>query len=333
MLVIMKEAVTVRKISGVFAALILAHIFVVALSPRIITNPESRNYLASGAFLGDGNDFALSVNIVIPFCLFLLLDRPGARQKMLLFAVLVFLVLCVIGTSSRGGTVALACVALYFWLGSKKKLLTAFGLGVLVGAILTFAPDNYFERMHKIKNYEDDGSAQGRLMAWRAGVRMALDHPLMGVGAGHFGVKYGVEYRPPGISPTAIPWQTAHSIYFLTLGELGFPGLTLVLWFFGSNFLANVRLSREMSLCRGEEGVRATNLLRCLNASLLAFAINGAFLSAIYSPHIFVLGGLHAAARRWVREQSSTPVLPDSTQRLQFSRSTGDAGAAACGMR
>ena len=44
----------------------------------------------------------------------------------------------------------------------------------------------------------EEGSAQGRILAWQAAGRMALDHPLMGVGSGHFPVAYGVKYRPPG---------------------------------------------------------------------------------------------------------------------------------------
>jgi len=40
------------------------------------------HYIASGSFLGDGNDFALSVNLVIPFCLFLVFEASKVRSKM-----------------------------------------------------------------------------------------------------------------------------------------------------------------------------------------------------------------------------------------------------------
>lgn len=132
---------------------------------------------------------------------------------------------------------------------------------------------------------------------------MAVDHPILGVGAGHFPVKYGVEYRPPGFGPNEIPWQTAHSIYFVILGELGFPGLLVLIIFIGSNLAANRRVVREILERNDQQAITDVRLLACLSASLIAFAVGGAFLTAIYYPHMYVLAGLHAAARRLVRER------------------------------
>ena len=57
-----------------FGVLILVHVILAALTPEMFTDPEDRHYLASGTFLGDGNDYALSVNIAIPLSLFLWSD-------------------------------------------------------------------------------------------------------------------------------------------------------------------------------------------------------------------------------------------------------------------
>lgn len=320
--VISKEMTDLRRIKGVFKTLVLVHILVALLSPEIITNPEVRHYIASGAFLGDGNDFALSVNLVLPFCLFLMLDAPMVRHKLLYAGALLFLVVCIVGTSSRGGTVALASVGVYYWLKSDRKILTALGAAIVVGLVLLYAPPTYFERMNSMKNYETEGSAQGRIMAWKAGVRMALDHPLLGVGAGHFPVKYGVEYRPSGYGRTEIPWSTAHSIYFVILGELGFPGLLLLLLFLGLNLIANRRVLREIESGDREQRITDARLLVCLSASLIAFAVNGAFLTAIYYPHMYVFAGLLAAARRLVLQRhadsvATAPVLSAPTGGFQ----------------
>lgn len=299
--VIMRQLTDLRQITGVFKTLILVHIIVAALTPQIFTNPEVRHYMATGAFLGDGNDFALSVNLIIPFCLFLLLDAPTFRHKLIYVATLLVLILGVVGTSSRGGTLALAFVGFYYWLKTDKKMLTGVIAVAAVGLVLAFAPPTYFERMQTLKN-PTDGSAQGRLLAWKAGVQMALDHPILGTGAGHFPVKYGVEYRPPGIT-TEIPWQTAHSIYFVILGELGFPGLAVLLVFIISNLVANRRLVKEIRARSPDGGATETRLLTCLSASLMAYAVGGAFLTAIYYPHMYVLAGLMTVARRLVRER------------------------------
>ena len=42
--------------------------------------------------------------------------------------------------------------------------------------------------------------------------------------------------------------------------------------------------------------------MAALSASVIAFAVDGAFLSALYYPHLYVLAGVSVAGRRVVRE-------------------------------
>ena len=143
-----------------------------------------------------------------------------------------------------------------------------------------------------------ESSAQGRIIAWKAGVQMALANPILGAGAGHFPIVYGNFYHVEGT-----PWLTAHSIYFLLLGELGVPGLALLLTFIVGNLVANRRMVREAGELPPNQASTARNALACTSAALVAFAIAGAFLSAAYYPHMYVLAGLLAAARHAVRVQ------------------------------
>lgn len=316
MIVVMREVTTLPRIRGVFGVLIAVHLLLVALTPELLLDPSTRHYMASGSFLGDGNDFALSVSIAVPFAVFLLQDMREYRWRMLLGPAAIVLVLCIIGTSSRGGTLALVAVGCYYWLVSRRKVVTALAIFAILLIVKGFAPPEYMKRMSLIQNYEKDGSAQGRLLAWGSGVRMALDRPLLGVGAGHFAVKYGVEYRPPGYGRTEIPWSNAHSIYFLTLGELGFPGLALLLLLFAHNFLANRRLAREVRQREEPDGAHAVNLLRSVNAGMVAFLVGGAFLSAVYYPHLYLLAALNVAARR-LAGPTRSPEVPEGEAVVQ----------------
>jgi probable O-glycosylation ligase (exosortase A-associated) len=306
--VIAKQVADDRRLRGVLRVLILAHVVVAALTPEVFTDTEGRHYLASGSFLGDGNDFGLSLNIVIPFCLLLVFEARRLPVRLAFMGLLLFLVVCVVLTKSRGATVALACVLVYYWLISNRKLLSGALVAMVAAFAIAVAPATYFERMNRIDPSE--GSARGRILAWEAGMRMAIDHPLTGVGAGHFGVKYGVDYRPT--TGEQVPWQTAHSIYFLVLGELGFPGLFVLLGFIVSNLVANRRLSLAVRARTDLLMVQDRRVLDSLSASLVAFAVNGAFLSAAYYPHLYVLGGLHMAARRIIRGRTVT-ADPDGT--------------------
>ncbi len=285
--VIAKHVDDRNKLLGLFRTLVGVHLAVAALNPQLLANSEVRSYLVSAPFLGDGNDFGLSVNIAIPFCYALVVTAPKKLSKPMYALALLVLVACVVATQSRGATVALACVAVYYWLRTKQKVVTAVTITAAVTLVLVFAPGAYFERMHTIDATES--SAKGRIDGWKAAWEAALQHPVLGVGAGHFFV--------------SIRRLTAHSIYFLALGELGFPGLGVVVLLILANIAANRRLIAEVR-SRGPDTHQAgTELVAALSASMIALAVNGAFLSALYYPHLYVLAGVSVAGRRVVREE------------------------------
>jgi O-antigen ligase len=203
--------------------------------------------------------------------------------------------MCVVATKSRGGTIALGSIGLYYWLKSPRKVQTAVLFVIVLGVVAAWAPASYFERMGMMTDTQE-GSAQGRIIAWKASMQMAVANPILGAGAGHFPIAYGNYYRVEGT-----PWLTAHSIYFLLLGELGVPGLAVLLTFIFWNLAANRRLLRETRPLPPERATTARNALACTSAALVAYATGGAFLSAAYYPHMYVLAGLLAAARHIVR--------------------------------
>lgn len=293
--ILFSELNTLDRIKGVFTALVVVHLLVAALNPVLFTNPEARNYIASGSFLGDGNDFALSVDLALPFCLFLMLNAR-VWVKPIWVAALLLMVACVVLSQSRGGTLGLGLMGLYYWAKSPKKVQTGLIAVVVVVLIIAMAPGAYFTRMQMMGDTEE-GSAAARITAWKAATRMAIDNPFLGVGAGNFPTKFDTTYRPPDYDG---PGKTAHSVYFLALGELGVPGMFIVVYFAFANLLANSRLAREVKVRKGAQAIEA-QLLSSTSASLISYSIAAAFLSTLYYPHWFVLAGVMAAARQVVR--------------------------------
>ena len=305
--VMVRQVGDIRRLKGVFMAMITVHLAIAALTPTLFTDPDNRVGINSGAFLGDGNDFALSVNICVPMCLFLFLESKRKIAKMWWGGTLLALVFCVVATKSRGGTLAFAVILFYMWKRSQRKVLTA-SLSIAVAfMVLITAPASYFARMDTITDTQE-GSAQGRIQAWTAGTQMALRNPVLGVGAGHFPMAYG--------AASESRWMTAHSIYFLLLGELGFPGLLVLLALIFSNLAANRRALAELSGLPPEIASRYSNLLACSSASLLGFAVGGAFLSAAYYPHLYVLTGILVCARQAVRSEVTAHADDKSQQRV-----------------
>jgi len=101
--IMIKQITDLNKLKGVLIILVIVHLVIVAITPDIVLNPETRSYLTGAPFLGDGNDFALSVSIVLPFSYFLFMDGRNRFYKILSIIIFVLLTLCIIGTSSRGG--------------------------------------------------------------------------------------------------------------------------------------------------------------------------------------------------------------------------------------
>lgn len=308
---IVKLTTDLRRLKMLMATLALIHVGLVILNPDVILKPEIRSYIKGVTFLGDGNDFALSVVIVVPMCLFLFLEATSRWQKLFYIAIFAVLMLSIIGTASRGAAIAITVVLLYMWWHSKKKMLGVAGLAVVVMGVLLFAPESYFSRMETVKDYETESSAKGRIDAWAAAIRMAKDHPISGVGSGQFGMMYSNRYRPPDYGHDTMRWLTAHSIYFLTLGELGLPGMLFLFAMIVGSLRLNGRRLRDIDNLPSDARETQRRLLMCANTSLIAFAVGGAFLSAIYYPHIYVLAGIMTVVGFQFMEQRERVAEPE----------------------
>lgn len=318
--IIVRLVTTERRMRTLFATLVLSHAILLALNPQLVTNPEVRSYIQGNTFLGDGNDYSLSVTIVIPMCLYLIVRAKSFGLRIFWATAMAALMLGVVGTQSRGAAIALAVLFLFLWWKGRRKALGLVLVGIVTAGIVSYAPDVYFDRLNTITNYQQEGSAMGRIMAWKTAVRMAEEYPLLGVGSGHFAVKLGTEFRPPEYGLANLPWLTAHSMYFLLLGELGIPGITFLLALLIGNYISNNNAIR----IRTEHTSELSTLFLMLNASLVAFAVGGAFLSVAYYPHLYVLTGIwtaayliHRRAQKGRTEASSLTTGEDAEQRAE----------------
>jgi probable O-glycosylation ligase (exosortase A-associated) len=249
-------------------------------------------------FMGDGNDFAWCMVILLPFVANLLLGDRRLLTRLVALGGVGVCLLGIVGTGSRGGAVGLGASLLFYWLVmSRNKALGAAALAAIVAGILIFAPSHFTERMGTIAEYREDNSAQGRLQAWKTSIRMAVDWPL-GVGAGNFSSAYGRLYMPAdsrnALTWGAHRWISAHSVYFKVLGEYGIIGLLIFLGIIVRNLRDNIAMRRALLADPGTAKFSAT-WPGLLNMALIGFAVCGAFLSGVSQPHLFFLSGLTVA--------------------------------------
>ena len=308
------------RLRGIFSTLVAAHVALVLLNPQLLMSPETRSYVRGAPFLGDGNDFSLSLCILLPLAIEIA-RRPRAKWGSVLgWASVACIIMAILATQSRGASLAVAAVLVFLWFHSARKGVSLLAIALLGAFVLVYASESYFNRMSTIAHYEEDGSAEGRIMAWKAAANMAVDHPLTGVGAGQFPGMYGRHYREDGGGR----WLTAHSMYFLVLAELGFPGLvTLLALVLGSPLALLALRRRVLAATHGppvEWRQEAERFLCMLAAGCIGLAVAGAFLSVAYYPHLFVLTAVTASTRLIVKARLDESAPAGSQTRAAPSR-------------
>lgn len=268
----------------------------------IVTAGQYRVFGPALTFIGDNNNLALALCMVLPLMRFLHLEASSRIVRWGLLGAMALTLLAIISTYSRGGFLALLAVGFMMWTKSRFKVL--FAAAGLMALVVAFAamPQEYYDRITGIAEYHNDPSAQGRLDIWRFSFNLALDRPLLG---GGFDVFYNDELYSD-YNPDAARSRAVHSIYFQVLGEHGFIGLALFLAL-GIVGLANARWIVRRT--RGIEDLRwARHLASMVQVSLVAYAVGGLFLSLAYYDlfyHLLVIVALtklmvvaHLAANR-----------------------------------
>jgi probable O-glycosylation ligase (exosortase A-associated) len=266
-------------------------------------------------FMGDGNDFAWWLALALPLAFSLAVGKRSWLLRGIGVAGTGACLLGIMGTGSRGAFLGIAGAFMYGWLFvSKKKTVGAVFVGAVALVMVIAAPAGYFQRMNTVTEYEKDNSAQARIQAWKAGLHMAMDHPL-GVGAGNFPSVHGRFYMPSDennrVGWGGRRWANAHSIYFKVLGEYGFPGLLMLLITIGTLVQHNTA-SRRIIQAAPDGAPFNEYWPAFVNMSTIAFAMCGIFLGGFNYPHLFLLTGLCIAVRRIIRLESANaaPVRP-----------------------
>jgi len=236
---------------------------------------------SGGGYLEDANDFALALNVALPFSFYFFLSERKKILKFLFILVFILFTFGVISTSSRGGFITLVFLFFYLVLKNKQKLLGVFLLVLIFMLIFLFAPQDYWQRQMTITTYQQDESAMGRIDAWKAGLRMFADRPLLGVGVGAYNVAYGVKY-----GGKAGPWFSTHNAYIQIGADLGFFGILAYLALMYLIWRENTRLIK-LNQRTGDNFFLA--LSQSLKAALIAYSVGSLFLSVGYYPHLYLL--------------------------------------------
>lgn len=260
----------------------------ILLSLVAIYNYRSGLFLVEGTRVGIGmgslsnpNDLALIMLQPLSFVLVYAWSAERWPIRLAALGAASMILYAIILGQSRGALFGIAALLLVIgshFVRSKVLVLTF----VAIAGLVSYEVMDISTRTSGATFSIEEESAKGRLHAWHAGVNMAMASPMTGMGIGNF------PDRLPTYSPvdTKLP-LTAHSIWFLILGEVGWPGLVLLIAFMVSCFIAVTKNVRAFSLRPEDKLLR--NLAIATQANLVAFMAAGTFLSYIYQWPIYVI--------------------------------------------
>jgi probable O-glycosylation ligase (exosortase A-associated) len=235
------------------------------------------------SFISDNNTLGLALVMTMPLWQYLRFTTRSRLVQLGCVAAMVISVFAVLASYSRGAFLAIGTMAIMLVLRSRAKVLVIAGVIVMTPIVLSFMPDDFYERMGTIKTYQQDASAMGRINAWTFAWNLALDRPFVGGGFDTFDPELFKKY-----APNPLDFHDAHSIYFEVLAEHGFVGLGLFVGLFLATFRNAGWLRRQ---ARDRPDLQwAGDLGSMIQVCIAGYAVGGAFLGLAYFdlPYHFV---------------------------------------------
>ena len=231
--------------------------------------------LKMSGMLSDPNDMGAVIAMALPFALVPVFEEttgPLVKTAGLLYAGLAATAIWL--TRSRGTMLAVVAQFLVVRLARSKRQRWGVALtAVLVGA-------GYLGLMRLVPRRADDmeGSEASRITFWKTAVNMAVHNPILGVGFDQYPDNY-MSYAVGTVYERGN--KTAHSSWFLALGESGFVGFFL----FCAFFISVVRIAWR------NRAKRPAQLY-----AVAGYGVAMSFLSHTYSPYFYLLMALVLAS-------------------------------------
>jgi len=224
---------------------------------------------------------------------------PQPKLRILFLALAVAMVGVVGLTHNRAAAVAGAVMLIVLvWHLRRRWRMLALGLLVVAAVVLVSSQGKYWQRFRALWDSQaihataqlDRATAEARLELWDAGLRIALDKPIVGVGPGNYPLVVGSYARGKDN-------LVAHNSYLNMAAETGFPGAALYIALFVGACWLSARVARRARNTWPGPGART------LQASLVAYLVVGMFISR----HDMVLAYLLAGWAVALARQSPTP--------------------------
>lgn len=304
-------------------AIALAAVSDIVLGAYYMRSGEERFGLSWTTQVGNPNDFAAHVLLILPLLLFVVM-RPGTRRLVRALAVL-FMGLGlfeVLRTASRGALIAVAVTLVFVLLRGSAKQRIVIGATALIGlaVMVKFLPSDTVNRMLSFS--DDAGASQEALQSsdirkhlLEESIVCTVQHPLFGVGIGQFA---NYEGGSGDNSPDHVGWYETHNSYTQISTEAGIPAMLLYLavliWDF--RLLGRIRKQRAGPY-RDEMGVATY----AISIGVLAYSTAIFFLNFGFAFQLVVVTALIDVMWRVVRDNPGVAAVSEAPKVVSERRS------------
>ena len=245
---------------------------------------------APGWFHNSG-EFALQMVIAFSMSLALLLALREQVERKIRWWILIFLfpltaALSVMGSSSRGGQLAMAVVILVLLLSGRRVWRNMAVITVMIIAIANVLPQEQLERFDSIG---EDRTSESRLMLWEHAIETIKYNP-MGIGYKNWADYYETIYQPVNL-------EEIHNTILESFVELGYPGGILFMIMIITAFVMNRRSRRDALTVNTVEGRTVAAIAAGLNLGLLGTLVAAFFMSVLFYPMFWLAFAFTSALR------------------------------------
>jgi len=216
--------------------------------------------------------------VAIPLCLALAIGESGRLRKLSLLSCAAQL-LALILTYSRGSWLGWLVSMLFFGVALKRIEIGAFVL--VAGLLLSFATP-LRDRAFSLVRPQNDSSINDRMEAIEAGLKVGLEHPILGMGYGRGRLREGLRELYGGAANNITRIAHTHNVYVELFATTGALGLGAFLWLLGQG------LCQILSDARRTVGAERVFQLG-IAAAWIAFAITGIWDAPLYHHDIRIL--------------------------------------------
>jgi O-antigen ligase len=272
-----------KEIRAVFYTLAAAAVTNLLTARFFMESSNGRVSLGLTGFdIGNSNDLAAQLVLVLPFALFIAVGRGGNLLiRIPALAVVAYGMWIILGTGSRGGLIALAAAFVVFmWLGSMRQRMAVLVAGtVMATTMLVALPEATLTRLGTLfgeRHEEAEESGASRVYLFQKSLLFTVQHPVFGVGPDQFSNYEGGKAVAEGHTGS---WHATHCAWTQVSSECGIPALIFYAAGLGSALALVMRTFRS---ARQQGHAEIANACLCYLVGMAGFLVAITFLADAY---------------------------------------------------